>query len=463
MARGISIPILALLLRTLSREEYGQYTYLTSFVYVFAAFATLGLPAYMSREIVQQPERAPLLLKTAYILEVTLSALTIGFILLTGHFSHTPISFWLLFLSGLGMAAATTAGLFQYAMNGLNHSYITAAIQLFTSVLNSGSLLLAIFFSPNLTTLIWIFALSGILQHVLSFICFRNFFQELQMPKQWPSPADFKEVFVNSLPYVFLLAFTVIYFRIDIVLLERWGTLEQIADYSAAYKFIDITQLIVGLIGGVFFAEFSNMQARNEQGIDGVLKRGFRYMLLISLPLASLLTFYARDLLYLFFGQKYLQSTVILQTLGWTTVFLFASNLQAGLIQARNYVRIQVMVFGFSSILNVVLNYYLIPVQGALGSALATLICECFNFLAFTGFLYKKFQISLIERWLLPTTLAFVTMNVFLWLCTSLPALIGLVGGPLAFIIIFAAFGGVQAEDIALAQRSMSLFAWKSK
>jgi O-antigen/teichoic acid export membrane protein len=447
----------------LSREEYGQYTYLTSFVYIFSALATLGLPTYMSREIAQQPERASLLLKTSYILELILSFLTVGFILFLGHFSQTPISFWLLFLSALGMVTSATSGLFQYSINGLNRSYITAAIQLFTSCLNSGSLLLAIFFSPNLTTLIWIFALSGILQHLLTLFCFRYFFRDLRAPKKMPSFADFKEVFVNSLPYVFLLAFTAIYFRIDIVLLERWGTLEQIADYSAAYKFIDIIQLIVGLIGGVFFAEFSNMQARNEKGIDDVLKRGFRYMLLISLPFASLLTFYAKDLLYLFFGQKYLQSTAILQTLGWTTVFLFASNLQAGLIQSRNYVRIQVLVFGFSSVLNILLNYYLIPSQGALGSAVATLICECFNFLAFTSFLYKQFQISLIERWLLPTALAFVAMNVALWFCTSLPALLGIIVGLSVFIIVFGVFGGIQTEDLALVRQGMSVFSRKSQ
>ncbi|MBC7879751.1 MAG: flippase [Anaerolineae bacterium] len=452
ISRGLSIPLTVLLLRVMEKEAFGAYSYLTSFVQLFAALATLGLPTYLSREIVQQPKDAPMLLKGAYLIELLLSVGTVLLILLVGQGSQASYSPWLLFLCALGMVASATAGLFQYTINGLGRSTITAAIQVTSTLVNSIGLLLVLLLRPQLDALIILYAFSGIFQHLLTYLLFRRFFPDYVSSKTMPTLPQLKKVFQESLPYVFLVAFTTIYFRIDTVLLERWSTIDAVANYSAAYKFIDIVQQIVGLVGGVFFAEFSNMQARGED-VNRVMKRGFRYMVLFALPLTALLIFYAHDILYLFYGNKYLQSTGILQLLGWTTLFMFASNLQSNLIQSYNYVRVQLIVFGSSMVLNVVLNYFLIPTQGGSGAALATLLCEGFNFLAFSAFVYWRFKVQLFGAWMLPTSAAFLAMGILMSLCGNLPEpfnLISIVLGPVAFFAIFAALGGVKSEDLVL-------------
>lgn len=462
LTRVISVPVAALLVRTLSTGDFAQYSYLTSFVGMFSALATLGLPSYLSREVVQQPQRAPTLLKTSYMLQVIFSVVSTLIILSAGGAGRSSSDVWLLLLSAFGMVTATTATLFLYTINGLNHSYITAVVTVISSLLNTLGFLLVIFFKPDLEALIWVYFLSGVIQHILSYLAFRWFFKELKFASDWPSFQDFKSVFLDSLPYVFLVAFSTIYFRIDVVLLEAWSTLAQVADYSAAYKFIEIVSILVGLIGGVFFAEFSNMQAQGNQNVGSVMKRGFRYMVLIALPLAALISFYARDILFVFYGDKYLQSAAMLQVLGWTTVFLFARNLQTSLIQSYNYIKIQVFVFATSSLLNVGLNYLFIPTQGGLGAAVATLICEVFNFLAFSYFIYTRFGIVLIERWIAPTAVAFTAMLVILWACTSAPTGLGISLSLLVFGGVLYLGGGLLPEDADMWRRVTAKLTRKS-
>jgi O-antigen/teichoic acid export membrane protein len=457
IAKVAAVPVTALMLRTVEKDVFGQYSYLISFVSIFGVLATLGLPSYMQREIVQQPNKAPVLMKASYVIEIFFSLLTVGLILLTGSSGHNAPPGWLLLISAIGVVAGATSTLFLYTINGLNRSYISAAIQLIISAFNLVGMLAVLFIRPQLDALIWVFSISGVAQHILALIAFRHFFPEISLAS-WPKWKDYKSVFVESLPYIFLLAFSTIYYRIDIVLLGIWGTLSEVASYSAAYKFIDIISMLCGIIGSVFFAEFSKMFADKDPSMGNFMKRGFRYMLLIALPLAAWLCAYSGDILLLFYGNKYLQSTTMLQVLAWTTVFLFARNLQTGMIQSCNYVRIQVIVFATSSLLNIGLNYLLIPTQGGLGASLSTLICEIFNFIAFSYFIYKKFRISLVEQWLIPTAFAFISMELALYVGVSLPIALSFIISLSVYLGVLYLAGGLFPEDFLLWKRTTAQF-----
>ncbi|MBC8122395.1 MAG: flippase [Gemmatimonadaceae bacterium] len=453
VARVISIPVIALLVRVLDEQAFGQYSYLVGFTGLFAPLAVLGLPAYMSREVVQQRERAPMLLKTAYVLEMVFSAVTVLVMLGLGGFD------WLLFLCAVGTVGGATSTLFQNAIIGLNRSQVTAAVQVVVSLFNNLLFLAVVFFKPELTAAVWVFALVGVFQHLIGYVAFRRYIKEVWFARDWPGLSDYQAVLRGSLPYLAVSLLATLYFRIDIVLLEGWSTLEQVARYSAAYKFMEIGNLLIGLVGGVFFAELSNLYAKGRQDVGRVMQRGVRYIVLITLPLAVCASFYARDILYVFYGDKYLQSEPILQMLAWTSVLLAVRNLQGGLVLTYNYVWIQVAVFGGSTVLNIGLNYLLIPSWGGLGAGAATLICEAANCLAFGWFIQLKFGLPMVERWLFPTLLALGAMLGVLHLAAALPAVAGLLLGVVTFGGVLYLVGGLLPEDSETLHTLMAWFA----
>jgi O-antigen/teichoic acid export membrane protein len=213
---------------------------------------------------------------------------------------------------------------------------------------------------------------------------------------------------------------------------------------------------LVGIFGQVFFSEFTDMEANGGVGVERLLQRGFRYMILLSLPLSIFMAYYARDILYIFYGEKYLDSTTTLQILAWTTVFLFARTLPSVLIQSRNHIRVLVIIYGLSSVINIGLNYLLIPTWGGVGAAVTTLVCEIFNFLGLAWFLRYRLSISLVGSWYFPTLLAFSSTIGMLFALRTWPTSIGLCLGMTTYVGVLALARGIYQEDVEYAKHLLS-------
>jgi O-antigen/teichoic acid export membrane protein len=450
LTRALTVPVSALLIRTLNQQEFGQYSYMISYVSLFAPLTVLGLPSYLCREVSLQPERVPILLKASYVLMCLLSIATGLLIAFTGQGG------WLLLVATIGMVAGSTGTLMQLSISGLKRSYLIGIAQVLTSAVISLGTFTVIIFAPKVEMLIWLFAFSGVLQHATYCVIAWRYCPELKFARTWPTLRDYRKLFLESLPYVLLVAFVTIYFRIDIVLLEKWSNLLEVARYSAVYKFIDIVTILVGIFGQVFFSEFTDMEANEDLGIERLLQRGFRYMILLALPLSAFMAHYARDILYLFYGDKYLNSTNTLQILAWTTVFLFARTLPSVLIQSRNYIRVLVIIYGLSSVINVGLNYFLIPIWGGVGAAVTTLVCEIFNFIGLAWFLRYRLSINLIGSWGFPTLFAFASTMGMLLAVRTWPPYIGLTLGMIVYVGVLALARGIYREDVEYARHLLA-------
>jgi O-antigen/teichoic acid export membrane protein len=455
--RVLSVPLNIWLVRVLEPEAFGQYTYLLSYSLLFSPLIVLGLPAFLCREVAQQPQKIAVFLTSSYILMAASSFLVLPIIFITGGQS------WLLFVAALGMIFSSSATLLQLAIVGLNRSYLTAIAQVIVSLITSIGTLLLILNHPQLEWLIGLFALSSFLQHFSYIVIAKLRCPELVLLKRWPSTQEYWELLKRSMPYLFLVIFSTIYFRIDITLLARWSTLSEVAGYSAAYKFVEIALIFVSIIGQVFLAEFSSMISRKSQNVSQVLLRGFRLMLLLGLPLANYICFYAKDILFFFYGNKYLQESSTLQVLAWTTVFLFTRMLPSVFFQANNQVRIPSIIFGLSSVINIVLNYFLITILGGFGAGIATLICEIFNLLGFSYSLKKYANIQVFDSGTLPALTGFVCMSSVLYIAKDFPIEIGLVSGLLSFLGGFALAGGLKSAEFSylktlLTHRSQKYF-----
>jgi O-antigen/teichoic acid export membrane protein len=441
LTRVFSLPLNAWLVRILEPEAFGQYSYLLSFCALFSPLIVLGFPSFLCREVVQQPQKIGVFLTSSYLLMALSSIILLPIIFFTGGQN------WLLFVASIGMFLSSSATLLQLAIIGLNRSYLTAIAQVVVSLFTSLGTFVLILSHPQLEQLIWLSTFSSLLQHISYYVIAKMYCPELIFAKRWPTLKEHWELFSKSMPYIFLVVFSTIYFRIDITLLEHWSTLSEVAGYSAAYKFIEISALLVSIAGQVFFAEFSNMFARQEEGAEQVLQRGFYLMVLMGLPLATCLFFYAKDVLYVFYGSKYLQEIGTLQVLAWTTVFLFARMLPGMFFQANNQVRVQSIVYGISTAINISLNYVLIPSLGGFGAGISTLICEIFNLLGFSYFLKKNMNIQVLGSGLLPALSGFACMSGTLFAVQTLPAIAGIVIGLFSFLGGFSFAGGLKTTE----------------
>ena len=108
------------------------------------------------------------------------------------------------------------------------------------------------------------------------------------------------------------------------------------------------------------------------------LQRLYESMVLVSVILAVITQFPAPLVVHILYGQQFAPAAGILRVHIWTGIFVFVGSV-SGIQFVQEKLTVSTMqrtVLG--AILNVVLNLLWIPRWGGMGSAMATLVAQCF-------------------------------------------------------------------------------------
>jgi O-antigen/teichoic acid export membrane protein len=233
---------------------------------------------------------------------------------------------------------------------------------------------------------------------------------------------------------------TILYGRVDILMLSALDGADAVARYSVAYNVIVLTAVVPSVVSAAFFPVLN--RAVRQGGVDEASTPFFfvvRFFLLISVPLAIVLAVSAPVALPLVFGSQYSSSVNVLRILAATPVAAFQIYASWYIIFAARRER-PVLAFQTVGLLfNVVLNALLIPSFGPAGAAWSWLAAET---------LVAALQIYLVHRYLFP--IPYRTL-------LARPALAALVVTPFAVLIgqrapiVGAAIGGVVCTAALLA------------
>ncbi|MEM9535670.1 MAG: flippase [Cyanobacteria bacterium P01_A01_bin.3] len=205
--------------------------------------------------------------------------------------------------------------------------------------------------------------------------CAITFYQSRQWLRQcWQLQFDWSS-FSASLKEGLLLMSTsllaIIYFRIDTIMLGFLRDLDAVAPYNVAYR------LIEGLIyfPSILMIAFFPRLARAEQ-----FKATFRRLLasLSAMGIALSLAVYliAGAFISQFYGVEWLQATPLLKVLALSLFPICLGHLGTQALIALDRQHLYFMTSCVAVLVNIVLNFGLIPIYGALGAAWATVITE---------------------------------------------------------------------------------------
>jgi O-antigen/teichoic acid export membrane protein len=202
----------------------------------------------------------------------------------------------------------------------------------------------------------------------------------------------------QSFPFALLVLLMSFYNRIDSVMLERMlpkgiGTAE-VDIYAKAYRLLDAVNMIAYLFSVILIPIFAKL-IRDKSPIDGMVKLSFTLIFTISVIVATGSSFYSKHLMNLLYtGQvAEAQEVFVLLIIGFipiATTYIFGTLLTAnGSLKALNIMALTGM------ILNVSLNYLLIPHFYAVGSAYASLITQFVTAIIQIAIAQKIFKFSI--------------------------------------------------------------------
>lgn len=184
----------------------------------------------------------------------------------------------------------------------------------------------------------------------------------------------------QSLPYATLILLMMIYYRSDAIMLERLlpNGKQETALYAQGYRFFEAFNMLGFLFAGLLLPLFSKL-LKEKKRIEELLFTSFKILFSTSLVLALSSYLTRTEIIawrYETLGSQLIDSAnsfgiLMLCFVAVSTTYIFGTLLTAN----GNLKRLNWLAFG-GVLLNLLLNYALIPKLGAYGASLASFITQ---------------------------------------------------------------------------------------
>lgn len=383
--------------RYLGPENFGLFSYAQSFVGLFITIATLGLDGIIVRELVNDQTRRDQLVGTGLILKL-MGAIGV-LILLAVAIQFTSNDNYTNFL--VFIIASST--IFQ-SFNVIDFYFQSKVLSRFVVYANLVSLFLSsiakiilIFLEAPLIAFAWVVLFdSFILACGLIYFYLKHSTLRIQR-------LTFKfEVAVSLLkdswPLILSGIVISIYMKIDQVMIKEMIGSNAVGQYSAAVKLSEAWYFIPMVISSSMFPAILNAKKKSLSLYHARLQNLYDLLVWMAVIIAIPMTFLSDWLINLLYGEQFYQAGGVLMIYIWASVFVFL-----GVVSNKWYISENLQKFAFyrsltGAVLNITLNYILIPLYGIYGAAFSTLISQ-----AFASYLFNVTNKRLRHNFLLQT------------------------------------------------------------
>jgi O-antigen/teichoic acid export membrane protein len=360
--------------RQLGPAIFGVFSFLTTVVVSANTFSSLGLDVWMVREITKTPEKAKQYFSTILGLKAgtSLATLLLVFLIFKATDLHetTLHLLWILSISLIFNTVSQT--LWHYGdcfKEFVYHSFLWAASNIVKSltgialVLLYGELerlIIGIVFAEALTLFLSLYVISR---------RFGPFAPQFQFSVWW-------SFLSRSAPIGLGVIFSVLYFRLDIVMLQLMADDRVVGFYSAAYKLFEIVVILPHSLMIVLFPSLVEKFHTDRGSFEISFKKVFIVFFMVGSSIALFFFSFSNEIIGLIYGNGFLFSVKVLNVLAIAISLSFLIFLLSNVLIVSGWEMINTWSLVGATILNIVLNLSWIPLHGAMGAAWATVVCE---------------------------------------------------------------------------------------
>jgi O-antigen/teichoic acid export membrane protein len=224
----------------------------------------------------------------------------------------------------------------------------------------------------------------------------------------------------EAYPLALANLFSVIYFKVDTIMLASMRGSDAVGLYNAAYRLLEFTLIVPAYYTGAIFPVVSASHLTNPQRFLLIYRRSVKYMWVASLPLALGVSALAPKMIEVLYGKNYMASIPVLRVLMWTLLLIAVNAINAPYLIAMSRQKIVTFLTLAGMVFNIGLNFIAIPRYGILGAAWITLLSEVVTVAMFLAVLKKPLALNLrMFRHLIRPALAGVIMYGALFLATN--------------------------------------------
>lgn len=359
--------------RVLGAESVGIYSYTSSIAYYFILFAMLGIKNYGNRAIAQVRDNY-LQLSKAFCNIFSIHAIF-------STFFGVLFCFYAFFIDKTYTLYSTIQIIYVFSAFfdiswfyfGIEKFKLTVTRNTIIKVLNVISIFVFVRDSDDLWKYCLIMSLGSFLSQISLWffikkeICFIR-------PTWLEMKKHIKPLFVLFIPAIAVS----LYKYMDKIMLGTISTKLQLGFYENAEKAINIPITIISAFGTVMLPKMSNLSAKGlTTETNRYLKLSMEYVMFLAFGLAFGIAGVAKVFAPVFWGEEFADCGLLIMCLAITIPYIaFANILRTQYLIPREKDNIYIVSVFSGAVVNLVINFLLVPHLGALGAVIGTIIAE---------------------------------------------------------------------------------------
>ena len=358
--------------RVLGSTQLGIFSYTTSVASFFTLFAMLGTINYGTRAIATETDEEKRKSIFAEIYTLQLATCVIATVCYSGYFLFCRENRLMVFLQLITLVGYMFDVSWFYF--GVENFSLTVRCNLFFRILAFASLFIFVKDEGDLWIYTVIMLASAALSHLFLWInllkdggiCFRGVKRS----------NIFKHIKPNVILFVPLIAMTV-YHSTDKLMLGVFSTYEQTGYYYNVDKVINVPLAVFTGIGTVLLPRMTVLFQQDKEKAKAFFFDGLSGIMMLGTALCFGIIAIAQEFIPLFLGKGYSECIMLIMTFAPIVIVKCISNairMQYLIPQGQESIYIKATVVG--AIINVILNFFLIPQYGAMGAEITTIVSE---------------------------------------------------------------------------------------
>ncbi len=372
----IHVLFIAYASRVLGPSNFGVYALVGTFIFFFSYFTSFGIAPMSIREIARNKEKAEYLFN--HVLSIRLCLILFSYMLLIATVELLQYSKeikYLIYISGISIIFSTFTSTFQILYMAFERMAIPSIVTILNSFANAVVCIYLLYLGYGLSEIILTNVVISFFGAVLSGFWIRKIFFKYSFSFD---PALWKDLMKQSIPFAFISFFQQANRHIIILFLSKVpGPIQSeraIGLFNSASASAQTAMLVPASIRQAVLPAISSN--RDDYSLVIKIMDKFTKFILafVCLPLILATTFFSKEILFIVFGELYIEASTAFMILGWAYA-LHAFNASANVtLSSSKEVRRLIPWSGAITLINVISAFPLIHYYSYEGASVSVLL-----------------------------------------------------------------------------------------
>ena len=369
LAVGLMVGILVA--RHLGPEQFGMYSFALALVAIASSISSLAADSVVTREIVTDPRSIHVVLGSQFALKTVGSLLAVATVFTVAWLHRERSETAIVALAAISLLFSPFEGIaiwFQAEQRPKAAVLSKTVAFLVASFIR----VVLVFGGASVVAFATLFSLEAALSAVALAFTYHKYGEQLW---NWKVSRSYVgKLFHDSWPLLFAGISSMLYMRLDVVMLNEMHSAHETGIYGAATRISEAWNFVPMALM-VALQPVLLRTKRDDQALF-IKRMEILYVLTAwsSIGVAVIMSVMSASVVNLLFGQEYHESGLVLALHIWSGVAVFLGVASGQYLLAENLLTISMFRTILGLAVNVVLNLTLIPAYGAQGAAAATVV-----------------------------------------------------------------------------------------